>query len=277
MNKACVIGWPIAHSRSPMIHGYWLKHHSIAGDYTKEAIAPDDLAGFIATLAAHGFAGCNVTVPHKAAAFTLADVQHPSAVAVGAANTLWIEGGKLHAANTDTYGFMSHLTNAAPQWKKTDRSIAILGAGGAARAIIYGFLEDGMTDIRVFNRSRVRADELAQHFGSRVSAHDWSAFEAQTRDAAVVVNTTTLGMNGVNDVHVGLEHLPRDCVVADIVYVPLETGLLKAARAHGLATVDGLGMLLHQAVPGFEKWFGVRPHVTPDLRALIEADIRGAT
>ncbi len=275
MKKACVIGWPIEHSRSPLIHGHWLKKYGIAGGYTKQAVKPENLEAFLTNLAAEGYAGCNVTVPHKEAAFAIADVKDPSAVAVGAANTLWVESGKLHAANTDTYGFMSHLAQQAPQWFKAGRPVAVLGAGGAARAIVYGFLDAGVTDVRVFNRSIARAEELARHFGARVTAFALDDFDAQSSDASVVVNTTTLGMKGQDDVEIGMVQLPNDCVVADIVYVPLETGFLRRARAHGLHGVDGLGMLLHQAVPGFEKWFGKKPEVTAELRALIEADIKG--
>lgn len=275
MKKACVIGWPIAHSRSPLIHGYWLKKYGLEGSYTKEAVKPEDLEAFLSSLAAHGFAGCNVTVPHKEAAFARADVKHTSAEAVGAANTLWLEAGKLHAANTDTYGFMSHLNREAPQWQHGDRPVAVLGAGGAARAIVYGFLEAGVQEVRVFNRSAGHVEELARHFGPRVRALGWDAFSQQTRDAGVILNATTVGMKGHGDIELDLAQVSTDCVVADIVYVPLETGLLRKARARGLKTVDGLGMLLHQAVPGFQKWFGIKPEVTPELRAIVEADIAG--
>lgn len=277
MKRACVIGWPIEHSRSPLIHGYWLKRYGIDGAYDKRAVPPEHVQEFLQSLATNGLAGCNVTVPHKGAAFALADVKDPSAIAVGAANTIWLEGDKIACANTDTYGFMTHLTLEVPAWKQAGRPIAILGAGGAARAIVYGFLEAGVSDIRVFNRSFNRAHDLATHFGSRVVAEDWSSFETSPHGFSVVVNTTTLGMKGATDISLSLNNLSADCVVADIVYVPLETGLLKRARARGLQTVDGLGMLLHQAVPGFEKWFGVKPEVTPELRDLIEADIRGAS
>lgn len=277
MKRACVIGWPIEHSRSPLIHGYWLKKYGIEGAYDKRAVRAEHISDFLKGLAAEGLAGCNVTVPHKESAFAVADIKDPSAKAVGAANTIWLEGEKIACANTDTYGFMTHLTREAPLWKQAGRPVAILGAGGAARAIVYGFLEAGVSDIRVFNRSLDRAKEIATHFGSRVSAEEWSSFETSQRGFSVVVNTTTLGMKGATDVSLSLDNLSADCVVADIVYVPLETGLLKRARARGLKTVDGLGMLLHQAVPGFEKWFGVKPEVTAELRALIEADIRGAS
>lgn len=275
MKKACVIGWPIEHSRSPIIHNYWLKKYGIEGCYTKEAVTPGGLEDFLRSLATAGYAGCNVTVPHKEAAFARADVREPSAIAVGAANTLWLDGGKLHAANTDTYGFMTNLAAQAPQWNAIEGPVAVLGAGGAARAVIHGFLEAGRTDIRVINRSIERAGHVQSHFSGRVMACDWAAANDHASKAAIVVNTTTLGMGGKGHPGINVSGLRRDCVVADIVYVPLETGFLREAREHGLQTVEGLGMLLHQAVPGFSKWFGVEPEVTAELRGLIEADIKG--
>ena len=277
MKRACVIGWPIEHSRSPLIHGHWLKKYGIEGTYTKAAVAPENLEMFLKSLDANGFAGCNVTVPHKAAAFAIADVKEPSALAVGAANTLWLEGGKLHAGNTDTYGFMTHLSLSAPGWNRRDAPVSILGAGGAARAIVYGFLEAGVSGVRVFNRSRERADALVQHFGARACAIDWDQRNKASQDASVVVNTTSLGVKGEGSPGIDFKGFSSACVAADIVYVPLETDFLASACAHGLQTVDGLGMLLHQAVPGFQKWFGVKPEVTPALRSLIEADIAGKT
>ena len=275
MKRACVIGWPIAHSRSPLIHGYWLKKYGIDGAYDKQAVKPDDAATFLTTLQARGLQGCNVTVPHKEAAFTLAELKDKSALAVGAANTIWLEDGKIACANTDTYGFMQHLHVSAPDWRRRDAPVAILGAGGAARAIIYGFLEAGASEIVVFNRSRERANIIAQHYGPKVRALDWANRESASRDVSVIVNTTTLGMKGEGSPDIDFGGFHRDCVVADIVYVPLQTAFLEAAQAHGLKAVDGLGMLLHQAVPGFEKWFGVRPDVTPELRALLVSDIEG--
>ncbi len=272
MKKACVIGWPIAHSRSPLIHGYWLRALGIDGDYGKVPVQEQDLATFLASLAQQGYAGCNVTVPHKEAAFALAEVKHPSATAVGAANTLWLDDGKLHAANTDTYGFMTYLAARAPHWR-SDAPVAVLGAGGAARAIVYGFLEAGVPQVRVFNRSLSRAQDLARHFGAKVTAHDWHARNAGTSDVAVLVNTTSVGMKNEGTLAIDMTRLRKDGVVADIVYVPLKTALLREARAAGLATVDGLGMLLYQAVPGFERWFGRRPEVTPELYDLIAADV----
>ena len=276
MTKACVIGWPIEHSRSPLIHGYWLKKYGITGSYSKQAVRPEDVAAFLRSLGDLGFAGCNVTVPHKEVAFAVAERRDASAEAVGAANTLWLDAGVLCAANTDTYGYMSHLTACAPQWKEGAEPVCILGAGGAARAIVYGFLEAGVSEVRVFNRTRDRAEVLAADFGSRVRAYDWSERSRQSIDARVLVNTTAVGLKGAGDLGIAFAGFNPRCVVSDIVYVPLETGLLRDARLAGLATVDGLGMLLHQAVPGFERWFGVRPEVTGELRAIIEADIVGA-
>jgi shikimate dehydrogenase len=275
MKRACVIGWPIEHSRSPAIHGYWLKRYRIDGAYTREAVPPESLDAFLRSLADKGFAGCNVTVPHKEAAFAIAEEKEASACAVGAANTLWLEDGRLHAANTDTYGYMAYLNLKAPGWQRRDAPVSILGAGGAARAIAFGFLEAGVGEIRLFNRTRERGEALARLFGARIKVCDWSERSALSRDAAVLVNTTSLGLKGEGTPGIDFAGFHPGCVVSDIVYVPLVTGLIKDAQAQGLRTVDGLGMLLHQAVPGFEKWFGKRPEVTDELYALIAADIEG--
>ncbi len=275
MKHACVIGWPVEHSRSPLLHGYWLKKYGIDGTYTKRAVAPEAVADFLRSLRANGYVGCNVTVPHKAAAFSAADEREDSAKAVSAANTLWLSDGKLVAANTDTYGYMTNLSQQAPGWDRRDAPVSILGAGGAARAIVFGFLDAGVSEIRVFNRTRARAETLAQQLGLCVKVLDWSEREAGSRDSAVLVNTTTIGMNGVGTLDFDLAGFDPECVVSDIVYVPLETELLRKAKSQGLRTVDGLGMLLHQGVPGFEKWFGVRPEVTDELRNLIVGDIEG--
>lgn len=276
MIKACVIGWPITHSRSPMIYGYWLKQHGIAGTYEKVAVAPENAHAFLKNLASAGYAGCNVTVPLKEIAFDAAEEKDASAVAVGAANTIWLEHGRICAANTDTYGFMTHLTTTVPDWNERDKPILVLGAGGAARAIAYGFLEAGVGEIRVANRTRARAQLLKEHFGRHLKVVDWDERARAARDACVIVNTTTIGMKGEGSLDLDLSGVEERAVVCDIVYVPLRTGLLASARACGLRTVDGLGMLLHQAVPGFEKWFGVRPQVTPELRALLVADLEAA-
>jgi shikimate dehydrogenase len=273
MIRACVIGWPIEHSRSPAIHGYWLKRYGIDGSYTKEAVRSEDLRGFLRLLAARGYRGCNVTIPHKEAALGLADEIDATAQAIGAANTLWLDEGRLYATNTDAYGYMTYLATRAPEWQRRDAHVSILGAGGAARAIVHGFLESGVGEIRIMNRTRDRAEALAQDFGTRVKVVDWGERSAASRDAAVLVNTTSVGLKGEGTLDIDFSGFHPDCVVSDIVYVPLETALIRDARKHGLKTVDGLGMLLHQAVPGFERWFGVRPEVTDELYKSIAAGI----
>lgn len=274
MKRACVIGWPIAHSRSPLIHGYWLGKYGIEGSYTKEPVRPEDLSTYLASLSERGFAGCNVTVPHKEAVFAASAIREPSAVAVGAANTLWFEGRALACTNTDTYGFMANLDRSAPNWRSVAGPVLVLGAGGSARAVVYGLRESGRDDIRIFNRTIERADDIARHFGAGVSAFTWDARNAHVAQASLIVNTTTLGMNGAGNPEIDFSLARKDAVVADLVYVPLETPLLRSARTHGLVGVDGLGMLLHQAVPGFEKWFGIRPDVTSELYALVAQNIR---
>jgi len=275
MKRACVIGWPVAHSRSPLIHGYWLQRYGIDGSYVRHPVEPGNVGGFLHTLRDQGFAGCNVTLPYKEAAFAAASQARPAARAAGAANTLWFEGDKLVADNTDSAGFMNSLSAAQPALQIGGATISILGAGGAARGIVFALLERGAGEVRIFNRTRARADALAAAFGARVTAHDWRERADRSRDSFLLVNTTSLGMKGAGTLTMDVSVLDPGCVVADIVYVPLETPLLAAARARGLAAVDGLGMLLHQAVPGFEKWFGVRPDVTAELHALIERDIEG--
>ena len=274
--RACVIGWPIEHSRSPAIHGYWLARYGIDGSYTKEAVPPESIETFLHTMGDRGIAGCNATIPHKEAAFRLADERDASAVAVGAANTLWLDNGRLCASNTDTYGYMTYLSLQAEDWARRDAPVSILGAGGAARAIVHGFLEAGVSEVRVFNRSEDRANALAQDFGPRVKAMPWDKRSRAATDSSVFVNTTAVGLKGEGSLAIDFTDFHPDCIVSDIVYVPLETGLIREARRHGLRTVDGLGMLLHQAVPGFEKWFGVRPEVTEELYETIAAEIEAA-
>lgn len=271
--RACVIGWPIAHSRSPLIHGTWLKDYGINGTYTREPVRPEELQAFLGSLRERGFAGCNVTIPHKEGAFGFAARRTLAAEAVGAANTLWFEGETLCADSTDGEGFMANLRATVAGFSARGRSVTVLGAGGAARAIIHALIEDGASEVRVVNRTRARADVLAQHFGTRVVVADWLDLGKACETVALVVNTTSLGMKGNEPPDLDVGRLADGTVVADIVYVPLMTPLLLAARARGLPVVDGLGMLLHQAVPGFERWFGVRPAVTPQLRALIVADL----
>lgn len=273
MKRACIIGWPVEHSRSPLIHEYWLKEHNIDGEYVKQAVKPEDIDDFLKDLASHGFCGANVTIPHKVAAFRLADISDEAAKAIGAANTLWLEDGKLCASNTDSYGFMTYLNEEAPDWNHLKRHCVLLGAGGAARAITYGLLSDGATEIVLCNRTKSRAEELAAFFGDKVRVADWEDRSNVLKDAGLLVNTTNLGMEGGDPLEIDVRQLPFTAVVADIVYVPLETDLILNSQALGLKTIDGLGMLLHQAVPGFEKWFGVRPEVTDELRDILIDDL----
>jgi shikimate dehydrogenase len=275
MTRACIIGWPVDHSRSPIIHGHWLKAYRIDGSYTKQPVRPGEVAAFLHGMRREGLAGCNVTIPHKEAAYTAAAVTMPAARAVAAANTLWFEDDRLVADNTDAAGFMSHLRTCVPGFDAGRSAAAVLGAGGAARGIIYALLDAGAREVRIFNRTRERADAVARHFGPRVKAHDWRDRVDRSREVGVLVNATSLGMEHTAPLDMPLARLDDACIVADLVYVPLVTPLLAAARGRGLAAVDGLGMLLHQAVPGFEKWFGLRPEVSEKLRALLVADIEG--
>lgn len=273
-NRACVIGWPVEHSRSPVIHRYWLEHYGIDGAYEKEAVRPEDLQGFLQQLWTHGFIGANVTLPHKEAALRAARSADEAAISIGAANTLWLDpDGALHASNTDAYGFMSNLAAEAPQWNEATGAVMVLGAGGAARAILYGLIKAGVSRILLANRTRARAEKLVSAFGSKIEVIDWAMRNEALGACGLLVNTTSLGMTGQDALDMDLSAMPSDGVVADIVYVPLETQLLSDARARGLTAVDGLGMLLHQAVPGFERWFGVRPEVTPQLRAHVMATL----
>jgi shikimate dehydrogenase len=268
---ACVIGWPIGHSRSPLIHNYWLKQYGIAGEYRREAVPPEQFASFVQSLAARGYVGANVTVPHKEAALALSRPDD-RALAVGAANTLWFDGG-LRSTNTDVEGFLDNLDACASDWHRDLRKSVVLGAGGAARAVVYGLLGRGVPHIVVVNRTAERAKALQQKFGTRVATAPWDERHTALADAGLLVNTTTLGMNGQPALDIDPATLPGHAVVADLVYVPLVTPLIRDAKAHGLRTADGIGMLLHQAVRGFALWFGKKPAVTVELRALIEADI----
>jgi shikimate dehydrogenase len=268
---ACLIGWPAAHSRSPLIHHYWLRKLGIAGGYSIEAVPPEGFADFVRRLPAHGFVGANVTIPHKERALGLS---HPDARAraVGAANTLWIEGNELRSTNTDVEGFINNLDACAAGWDCAGE-VLVLGAGGAARAVVFGLIERGIKRVHLANRTSERAQTLADQFGASVHPLAWEKVADVLPRAKLLVNTTALGMHGQPALDVEIDRLPLDAVVADLVYVPLETKLLAAAKAHGLKTADGLGMLLHQAVRGFELWFGQRPLVTSELRALVEADL----
>jgi shikimate dehydrogenase len=277
MRRACVIGWPVEHSRSPLIHRYWLKQYGLDGAYDKEAVKPEDLPAFLGGLAARGYAGANVTLPHKEAALRFATVADEAARTIGAANTLWLdEAGRLNASNTDAYGFMTNLNAVAPGWNEGRRPVMVLGAGGAGRAVLHGLLAEGASRILLANRTSGRAQELADAFGPAVTVVDWRERDHALLGCGLLVNATSLGMTGKEALDLDLALLPSDAAVADLVYSPLETRLLAAARGRDNRAVDGLGMLLHQAVPGFERWFGVRPAVTDELRAHVAASLGGA-
>jgi shikimate dehydrogenase len=272
---ACLIGWPAAHSRSPLIHHYWLRTLGIEGGYNIEAVPPEGFAEFVMHLSTHGFVGANVTIPHKERAL---DLTRPDARAraVGAANTLWYEGGELRSTNTDIEGFVSNLDACAPGWDAVTNDMLVLGAGGASRAVLFGLLERGVRRLHLANRTVARARALADQFGAQVLPVTWDKIGDLLPRVDLLVNTTSLGMHGQPALELDVSLLPSNAVVADLVYVPLETPLLSAARARELKAADGLGMLLHQAVRGFELWFGQRPEVTLELRALIEADLTKA-
>ena len=270
--RAFVVGHPIGHSRSPLIHGHWLALHDIDGSYEPLDMAPENFAAFVAGMADAGYCGGNVTLPHKEAAFRLVGRRDAAAEAIGAVNTLWLEGATVCGANTDAYGFAAHLDSEAPEWAAAGHAV-VLGAGGAARAIVHALTDRGVARVSVVNRTAARAEALAAASGGSVCGHAWGALPALLPEAGLLVNTTSLGMHGQPPLEIDLGRLPEKAIVCDIVYVPLTTQLLAAAARRGLRTVDGLGMLLHQAVPGFERWFGIRPAVTTELRALVARDI----
>jgi shikimate dehydrogenase len=272
MKRACVVGWPVSHSLSPVIHGYWLRENGIEGEYVKSAVEPADLAAFLLNLANRGFCGGNVTVPHKIEAYRLCDLRDSAATAIGAVNTLWLDEGRLAGSNTDAWGFLANLDAGAAGWDRA-RSAVVIGAGGAARAVIWALVQRGFEDISIVNRTRDRAEELAAAFPP-ARAFGLESLAQTLESARLVVNTSTLGMAGAPPLEIDLAHASSDATVCDIVYHPLETDLLRQARARGLMAVDGLGMLLYQAVPGFERWFGVRPVVTPELREIVFAASR---
>jgi shikimate dehydrogenase len=268
---ACLIGWPAAHSRSPLIHHYWLRTLGIEGGYVIEAVPPDEFQDFVFRLSLRGFVGANVTIPHKERALALS-APDDRARAVGAANTLWFQDGELRSTNTDVEGFINNLDATAPGWDQATDAL-VLGAGGSARAVVFGLVERGFTRVHLVNRTMERARALADQFGPKVHPAAWDTIADLLPRAELLVNTTSLGMHGQPALDIDVNLLPRKAVVADLVYVPLETPLLAAARARELKIADGLGMLLHQAVRGFELCFGQRPKVTSELRALVEADL----
>ena len=267
---AGVIGSPIAHSRSPALHGYWLKRYGLKGHYVPLDIAQADLRDALRMMPKMGFVGCNVTIPHKETVLQIADVITDRAALIGAANTLiFRKDGKIHADNTDGAGFMANLRQNAPNWNPAAGPAAVFGAGGACRAVLAALIEVGVPEIRLANRTRARAEALRSDFGAKIHVYDWVQAPAMLEGAATVVNTTALGMTGKADMNIPLDTLERSALVTDLVYTPLKTQFLIEAEDRGCQVVDGLGMLLHQAAPGFERWFGTRPEVDEATRAAV--------
>lgn len=273
MIRACVIGWPISHSRSPLIHGYWLKQHRIDGSYIRQPVETADLPAFIRNLALQGYAGCNVTIPHKESVFGLVKPADETTERLGAVNTVFLRDGKTWGTNTDGEGFINSLREAQPGLALSALRAVVLGAGGAALAIVNALLENGASEIAVVNRTVEKAHILRERLGAKVKPVAWDKMAEQLAECGLLVNTTSLGMKGQPALEISLDGLSGTAVVADIVYTPLRTPLLLEAAARGNPTVEGLGMLLHQAVRGFSLWFGVTPAVTQALHDLVARDI----
>jgi shikimate dehydrogenase len=271
--RAGVCGWPIAHSRSPLIHRYWLESLGVDGAYERFAVPPGAFPDFAASIGVDRLVGANVTLPHKEAAFAACDELAVDARGAGAVNTLWREAGALCGDNTDVAGFLANLDAEAPEWRRQGGAAIVLGAGGAARAVVYALLSQGCDRVAIVNRTLARAEALAARFGAAAEAVAWDELPRRLADADLLVNATSLGMAGQAAVEIDLRPMKSAAVVADIVYVPLQTPLIATARRRDLRAVEGLGMLLYQAAPAFARWFGTRPAVTPELRALVEADI----
>jgi shikimate dehydrogenase len=271
--KACVIGWPISHSRSPLIHNYWLKLHGINGHYEKRAVDPADLEQFLQSIRGGEYAGCNVTIPHKENAVAIIDEADDRVRRIGALNTIWQRGNKLYATSTDGPGFCANVIDHCPDFKAEGKTITVLGAGGSARAIIDELLRQGAARIFIQNRTQTRAEQLVEHFGQRVVAAQPNKWQTAWVETDLLVNTTSIGMNSESQINIQWGAVKPSAIVADIVYTPLITPFLKTAQGTQHRIVPGLGMLLHQAVIGFEKWFGVTPKVTAELHALVARDI----
>ena len=267
---AGVIGSPVSHSKSPRLHEHWLRKYGLPGYYIPMDIAQKDLHEVIRALPKLGFVGVNITIPHKESVLSLADLVTDRAALIGAANTLiFRKDGKLHADNTDGYGFVENLRQGAPNWKPSSGPAAVIGAGGAARAVVASLIEVGVPEVRLSNRTRTRAEALRTEFGGKVTVYDWVQAGNMLEGAVTVVNTSSLGMTGKPEFRVPLDALSPGAVVSDLVYTPLDTAFLKQARQIGCTTVDGLGMLLHQGAPAFERWFGQRPEVDDALRQVM--------
>lgn len=274
--RAGVIGWPVSHSRSPILHGYWLRKYGLAGSYERIPIAPDNFKARFRALSDQGFVGANVTIPHKQAAMACCDELDPIAKRLGAVNTVVITHGRYTGSNTDGFGFMENLRQNAPRWKASAGPVAIIGAGGAARAVIAALCDVGVMEIRLFNRTRARAGQLAADLGGPVTPSDWVALNAGLAGCDMLVNCSSLGMTRQPPLEISLRALPLTAIVYDLVYSPLRTPLLQAAAARGNPTIDGLGMLIHQARPGFAAWFGVMPEADDTVRNLLLTDIAGS-
>jgi shikimate dehydrogenase len=273
MINACVIGWPIAHSRSPLIHGYWLKQYGIGGSYTRRPVEPAHLAEFISKLSQSGLAGCNVTLPHKEAVFGLVTPADASTERLGAVNTLFLRDGRAVGTNTDGEGFINSLRSSVPGINIANGRVMVLGAGGASLAVVNAILEQGASEVVVANRTFEKAEQLRQRFGPKVLPLEWDEAGDQLTECGLLVNTTSLGMKGQPEIGLNMSRLPVDAVVTDIVYTPLETPFLEQARLRGNRTLNGLGMLLHQGPLGWKAWFGIEPKVTPELRKLLEQSL----
>jgi len=273
---ACVMGWPAKQSRSPKLHGYWIKRYNIDGDYRVAEIPPESFPEFVKNLAKNGYVGGNVTMPHKDVAFAQSEPDE-RAKAVGAANTLWVDGSRLRSTNTDVEGFIGALDANAPGWDRITDTAVVLGAGGASRAVIYGLIERGIKTIDVVNRTPAKAEAAKTRFGSAVHPATWDDVPRLLKGAKLLINASSLGMKGQPELKIDLSPMAKDAVVADIVYVPLKTKLLEAAQQRGFRTSDGLDMLLYQAVRGFTLWFGIKPEVTKELREMLAADVMKST
>lgn len=271
---AGVMGYPVMHSRSPRLHNYWFEKHGLLGTYVPLAIQPEGLVPALRALHPLGFAGCNITVPHKVAAMAALETIDPMARRIGAINCVVVgKDGALHGTNNDGFGYIASIRERFPDWRADAGPVVVLGAGGGSRAVVAALADAGAREIRLLNRSRARAEGIASDYGAPVVVHDWAERSAALADAAMLVNTTSLGMSGQPQLDIALDRLPVSALVSDIVYIPKETPLLEAARARGNRTVNGLGMLLNQARPAFRAWFGILPEITPELRAMIEASI----
>jgi shikimate dehydrogenase len=271
---AGVMGWPVMHSRSPLIHKHWFEQTGLKGTYVPLAIVPEKIDAALRALEPLGFAGCNLTIPHKETAMKIVDEVDDAARKIGAISCVTVlPGGRLRGSNNDAIGFIRNIRQAQPNWRADAGAVVVVGAGGGARAVCWGLLQEGAKEIRLVNRTLARAQAIAKEFGPQIKVVDWAQRHQALAGAAMLVNATSSGMVGQPALDLSLEHLPRQALVADIVYIPLETPLLAAARKHGNPTVDGLGMLLHQGPLAWKSWFGIEPAVTPILRALVERSL----